>query len=63
MDPSQVSQECPPRLAFAVSFPGSSSMIKVPYKVNNVGWESEYSDFSDYVNNIAWEDMNAPLQQ
>ncbi len=56
-------KNAPPVLAFAVSFPGSSSMIKVPYKVNNVGWESEYSDFSDYVNNIAWEDMNAPLQQ
>ena len=51
-------------LAFAVSFPGSSSDIKVPYKVNNVGWESEYSDIPEYVvNNIGWEDMNAQLQQ
>lgn len=54
----------PPVLAFAVSFPGSSSDIKVPYKVNNVGWESEYSDIPEYViNSIGWEDMNAQLQQ
>lgn len=57
-------KNAPPVLAFAVSFPGSSSDIKVPYKVNNVGWESEYSDISEYViNNVGWEDMNAPLQQ
>lgn len=55
-------RNAPPVLAFAVSFPGSSSMIKVPYKVNNVGWESEYSDLPNYViDGNAWEDMNAPL--
>lgn len=54
----------PPVLAFAVSFPGSSSDIKVPYKVNNVGWESEYSEIPEYlINNIGWEDLNGQLQQ
>ncbi|RRU70676.1 Z1 domain-containing protein [Stenotrophomonas maltophilia] len=57
-------KNAPPVLAFAVSFPGSSSMIKIPYKVNNVGWESDYSDFSDHVlNNTAGESINAPFQQ
>ena len=32
----------PPVIAFGVSFPGSSSGIKVLYKVNNVLWEQEY---------------------
>ena len=57
-------KNAPPILAFALSFPGSNSLIKIPYKVNNVGWESEYSNLPDYIiNNVAWEDMNAPIQQ
>jgi hypothetical protein len=28
--------------AFAISFPGSKSDVRVEYKVNNVGWEREY---------------------
>jgi len=56
-------KDAPPVLAFGLSFPGSSSMIKIPYKVNNVGWESDYSDVPDYVvNNVKWEDMNASVQ-
>lgn len=57
-------KNAPPILAFALSFPGSNSLIKIPYKVNNVGWESEYSNLPDYiVNNVAWEELNAPIQQ
>lgn len=59
----KILKNAPPVLAFAASFPGSNSIIKVPYKVNNVGWETDYSDFSDYiVNNVAWEGVNAQLQ-
>ena len=29
-------------LAFAISFPGSKSDVRVEYKVNNVGWEQDY---------------------
>lgn len=32
----------PPVIAFAISFPGSNSGLKVEYKVNNVLWEQEY---------------------
>ncbi len=32
----------PPVIAFAISFPGSNSGMKVEYKVNNVLWEQEY---------------------
>jgi hypothetical protein len=32
----------PPLIAFAISFPGSNSGLKVEYKVNNVLWEQEY---------------------
>jgi hypothetical protein len=32
----------PPVTAFALSFPGSSSGVKVEYKVNNVLWEQQY---------------------
>lgn len=54
----------PPVLAFALSFPGSTSIIKVPYKVNNVGWENDYADSAEYiVNNVAWETINETLQQ
>lgn len=35
-------QGAPPVVAFAVSFPGSNSGLKVEYKVNNVLWEQEY---------------------
>lgn len=31
----------PPAAAFALNFPGSSSEVKVEYKVNNVYWEQE----------------------
>jgi hypothetical protein len=31
-----------PVIAFAISFPGSNSDMKVEYKVNNVLWEQEY---------------------
>jgi hypothetical protein len=34
--------DTPPIVAFGISFPGSSSGRKVPYKVNNVLWEQEY---------------------
>lgn len=37
-----LSAECPPVVAFAISFPGSNSGNKVEYKVNNVLWEQEY---------------------
>jgi hypothetical protein len=36
------SAETPPVIAFGISFPGSSSGVKVEYKVNNVLWEQEY---------------------
>lgn len=36
------SEDTPPVLAFAISFPGSNSGTKVEYKVNNVLWEQEY---------------------
>lgn len=32
----------PPVAAFGISFPGSSSGLKVEYKVNNILWEQEY---------------------
>lgn len=34
--------DAPPITAFAISFPGSNSGMKVEYKVNNVLWEQEY---------------------
>ena len=37
-----LSEDAPPIVAFAVSFPGSNSGTKVEYKVNNVLWEQEY---------------------
>lgn len=36
------SENTPPIIAFAVSFPGSNSGTKIVYKVNNVLWEQEY---------------------
>ncbi|MBF0416401.1 MAG: Z1 domain-containing protein [Magnetococcales bacterium] len=36
------SENTPPIIAFAISFPGSNSGTKVEYKVNNVFWEQEY---------------------
>jgi hypothetical protein len=33
-------RETPPIVAFAISFPGSSSNTKVEYMVNNVHWQS-----------------------
>ena len=36
------SEDTPPIVAFAISFPGSRSGTKVEYKVNNVLWEQEY---------------------
>jgi len=35
-------QPTPAVIAFAISFPGSDSDLKVEYKVNNVLWEQEY---------------------
>jgi len=35
-------RECPPVIAFAISFPNSRAGVKVEYKVNNVAWELEY---------------------
>lgn len=35
-------QDMPDVVAFAISFPGSRSDVKVEYKVNNVGWEQSY---------------------
>lgn len=32
----------PPVIAFGISFPGSTTGLKVEYKVNNVLWEQEY---------------------
>jgi hypothetical protein len=34
--------ETSPVIAFALSFPGSNSGLKVEYKINNVLWEQEY---------------------
>lgn len=46
LDPQQAElnlpRGTPPVIAIGVSFPGSSSGIKVEYKVNNVLWEQEY---------------------
>jgi len=43
MDPEAKFQDgTPPLIAFAISFPGSNSGLKVEYKVNNVLWEQEY---------------------
>jgi hypothetical protein len=36
------SSDCPPIVAFGISFPGSKSGTKVEYKVNNVLWDQEY---------------------
>lgn len=38
----QFSEDAPPIIAFGVSFPGSTSGVKIEYKVNNVLWEQEY---------------------
>lgn len=32
----------PPIIGFAVSFPASSSGVRVKYRVNNIFWELEY---------------------
>jgi hypothetical protein len=46
LDPSRSEMnfpsDCPPVVAFGISFPGSKSGTKVEYKVNNVLWEQEY---------------------
>ncbi|MBF0628559.1 MAG: Z1 domain-containing protein [Magnetococcales bacterium] len=46
LDPKEAeagfSEDTPPVVAFAISFPGSNSGTKVEYKVNNVLWEQEY---------------------
>lgn len=51
LDPSKSSNEgedslfehdCPPVVAFGISFPGSDAGVKVEYKVNNVLWAQEY---------------------
>jgi hypothetical protein len=49
LDPQQAEAgfpaDFPPIVGFAISFPGSNSGLKVPYKVNNVlwkQWEQEY---------------------
>jgi len=34
--------DTPPIIAFAISFPGSNTGLKVEYKVNNVLWEQDY---------------------
>jgi hypothetical protein len=34
--------DAPPVIAFGISFPGSTTGLKVEYKVNNVLWEQEY---------------------
>lgn len=35
-------EESPPVVGFALSFPASSSGVRVKYKVNNILWEQEY---------------------
>ena len=35
-------EDTPPITAFAISFPGSNSGVKVEYRVNNVMWEQDY---------------------
>lgn len=46
LDPQEAnagfSTDTPSIIAFAISFPGSNSGVKVEYKVNNVLWEQEY---------------------
>ena len=46
LDPSLANAELPanspPVIAFAASFPGSNSGVKVEYQVNNVLWEQQY---------------------
>jgi hypothetical protein len=37
-----LSSDCPPVVAFAISFPGSHSGNRVEYKVNNILWEQQY---------------------
>lgn len=37
-----LSEESPPIVGFALSFPASSSGVRVKYKVNNILWEQEY---------------------
>jgi len=46
LDPALAEMEfppdCPPIMAFGISFPGSQSGTKVEYKVNNILWDQEY---------------------
>jgi len=45
LDPTEAGFEegSTPILAFAISFPGSDSSVKVDYLVNNILWEQEYA--------------------
>lgn len=46
LDPAKAdagfASDTPPVIAFGISFPGSTTGLKVEYKVNNVLWEQEY---------------------